>query len=52
MTHENVLGWIILVMIVGGSLGWLLQEVPNIIKKFTKKSKPYQYIKTGMYYKK
>jgi lipopolysaccharide export system protein LptC len=52
MTHENVLGWIILVMIVGGSLGWLLQEVPSLIKKLIKNKRTHQYIKTGMYYKK
>jgi hypothetical protein len=57
MNNSNILGWVVLLMIVGGSAGWLLQEVPKIIKaKYFNKNtrntirKYEQEIKTGMYY--
>ena len=58
MNHSNFLVWIILILIVGGSVAWLLQEVPGIIKaKYFNRHKRAtikkfeQKIKTGMYYR-
>ena len=51
MTNQPILGWIITTLIVVGAAGWLLQEVPSILKKKFFNKKNSQYIKVGMYYK-
>ncbi len=53
MTHLNFLAAVILFFIITGSIGWLGQEIPALLKKkfFSKKVNKSQKIVVGMYYK-
>lgn len=54
MTNMNALAAVVFVFIMVGSIGWLLQEVPSLLKKkfFNKPLENNQpTIKVGMYYK-
>ncbi len=55
MTNMNALAIVIFAFIIIGSIGWLFQEVPSLLKKkfFNKaiKKNNQPTIKVGMYYK-